>query len=202
MPQTRPNKAVVPINSDAYNLTTHLATFADSLTIPVKVASAAERDALPSPQNGDKVIRTDLPAQPFESYDSGTGLWITTRWVPSNVTITGFSIAGTVCIEQFDAGKLVNVNLCITRTAGTYSATGGVYTHLGGTPVSSLPAAALGTSPSGVLYLPGLVVGSGVNHKGQLAVNPSSGQVSFMPDSTFNFDNGKFIFVNVNYVLT
>jgi hypothetical protein len=82
MPQTRPNKAIVPINSDAYNLTTHLATMADSLTVPVKVASAAERDALPSPQNGDKVIRTDLAGQPFETYDSAS-----TSWQPHGLVI-------------------------------------------------------------------------------------------------------------------
>jgi hypothetical protein len=59
MTQTRPNKAIVPINSDAYNLTGDLANMADSLTVTITVASQAERDALPT-QPGLNVYRSDI----------------------------------------------------------------------------------------------------------------------------------------------
>jgi hypothetical protein len=68
MPQTRPNKAIVPINADAYNLTADLATMADSLNVSIKVASQAERDAL-TVTAGSKVTRLDLPGAPDQTWD-------------------------------------------------------------------------------------------------------------------------------------
>ena len=75
MPQTRANKGVVPVNSDAYNLTTDLATLVDSLTPLVKVANQTERDNLPSSikQPGLVVARGDMPGV-TEVYD-GTTWW-------------------------------------------------------------------------------------------------------------------------------
>ncbi len=75
MSTVRKNKITVPLNSDAWNLVPDLTTMADTTNVPIKVASAAERDALASPQNGDKVIRTDLAGQPFETYDSASTSW-------------------------------------------------------------------------------------------------------------------------------
>lgn len=59
MPQTRPNKTVVPVNSDAYNLAPDLATFADSSNVVIRVSSQAERDALVKVA-GLCVTRSDL----------------------------------------------------------------------------------------------------------------------------------------------
>lgn len=73
MPQTRPNKGVVPVNSDAYNLAPDLATMGDSLNVVIRVASQAERDAL-TKVNGLLVARTDLPGCPIERCD-GTNWW-------------------------------------------------------------------------------------------------------------------------------
>jgi hypothetical protein len=77
MPQTRPNKGVAPVNSDAYNLTPDLAALIDSLNVVIKVSSQAERDALPSSVKtaGCIVVRTDLYGAPLERYD-GT-VWAT-----------------------------------------------------------------------------------------------------------------------------
>lgn len=46
MPQTRPNKVQVPVNSDGYNLTQDLAKLGDTANVVIPVASQAERDAL------------------------------------------------------------------------------------------------------------------------------------------------------------
>ncbi|MDQ5861282.1 MAG: hypothetical protein M3536_03360 [Actinomycetota bacterium] len=59
MPQTRANKITVPVNSDAYNLTTDLAAMADSANVVIRVSSAAERDALVKVA-GLCVTRSDL----------------------------------------------------------------------------------------------------------------------------------------------
>ena len=46
MPQTRSNQAQTPVNSDALNITTDLATMADSLQVVVTVANQAAGDAV------------------------------------------------------------------------------------------------------------------------------------------------------------
>lgn len=58
MPQTRPNKTKVPVNSDAYNLAPDLAAFADSANVVIPVNSQAERDGL-TPTGGMAVSRLD-----------------------------------------------------------------------------------------------------------------------------------------------
>lgn len=78
MSQTRPNKAVVPINSDAYNLTADLATMGDSLNVVIKVASQAERDAL-TLANGLVVSRGDKAGR-IEVCDG-------TNWAPHSGVI-------------------------------------------------------------------------------------------------------------------
>lgn len=72
MPSTRWNKDIVPVNSDAYALTSDLAKLADKANVIVPVASAAERDGLTPPDGkyaGMAVTRTDVPGQPLEVYD-------------------------------------------------------------------------------------------------------------------------------------
>lgn len=59
MPQTRPNKITVPVNSDAWNLAGDLATLADSTQVVIPVASQTERDAL-TKANGLVVSRGDI----------------------------------------------------------------------------------------------------------------------------------------------
>lgn len=92
MPQTRQNKAVTPIPSDEYNLTQDLATFADSLNVPVVVNSSTERNAL-DPYEGLTVIRLDLGGVQ-QSYVSGA--WRSNYVAPYRqwYATTTFSLTG------------------------------------------------------------------------------------------------------------
>lgn len=100
MPQTRVNKAVTPVNSDAYNLTADLATLADSLNVPIPVATQAERDALVSPTAGKTAVaRADLGGLvevwngsywtrgvQHAEFTGSTGPTINTQWGPGPLT--------------------------------------------------------------------------------------------------------------------
>jgi hypothetical protein len=67
--QIRANKIQVPTNSDNFtNLTTDLATMADTSNVVVKVASAAEQNAL-AKSAGLITTRTDLPGSPIQECD-------------------------------------------------------------------------------------------------------------------------------------
>ena len=59
MPQTRPNKVTVPVNSDAWNLANDLATLGDTANVVIPVANQTERDAL-TKKLGLAVSRADL----------------------------------------------------------------------------------------------------------------------------------------------
>lgn len=75
MPQTRPTKVTVPVNSDAYNLAGDLATMADSIKVTIPVASQAERDGLAAQfpggvlPNPTYVARNDLTDSPVEQWN-------------------------------------------------------------------------------------------------------------------------------------
>ncbi|GAA1051412.1 hypothetical protein [Arthrobacter russicus] len=102
MPQTRPNKSTVPVNSDAYNLTGDMATMADSLNVVVPVASAAERDGLTKKPNL-LVSRTDLGGV-IEAWDTSLNSWSKGRqfaWLRApeikwDSTRRGIGVLGTV----------------------------------------------------------------------------------------------------------
>jgi hypothetical protein len=83
MSQVRWNKIQTPTNSDSFtNLTTDLATEADTANVVVKVSSLAEANALAPPSGkyaGMVVSRTDLPGAPVTPYDGAN--W-STQQVP------------------------------------------------------------------------------------------------------------------------
>jgi hypothetical protein len=101
MPQTRQNGAVVPINSDEYNLTADLATLADSLDVNVVVANLAARNAL-TPYEGMVVLRLDLNGL-TQTYVNGA--WRTNYAAPYRqwFAIATFSVGG--------VGDTLDVNL-------------------------------------------------------------------------------------------
>jgi hypothetical protein len=105
MPQTLPNGTVVPINSDAYNLTADLATMGNSSNVVYPVANQAARDAL-TPTAGMVVLRLDTGA--IEAYLTGA-------WVPVT-QVQGASP------YMFHAGT-VNVTVPVGNGAGTASVT-------------------------------------------------------------------------------
>lgn len=75
MSQTRFNKIVTITNDEVYDLASHMARMADSANVIIKVASAAERDALAALAPGGvlptstTVMRTDLTGHPLEKWD-------------------------------------------------------------------------------------------------------------------------------------
>lgn len=76
MTTTSKNGAVVPVGSDPYALTADLLAMMNSAGLVFPVASAAVRDAIPSPNTGMVVSRLDR----FGSLEYWTG----TAWTPIN----------------------------------------------------------------------------------------------------------------------
>jgi hypothetical protein len=125
MPQTRPNKTTVPINSDGYNLTADLATMADSLNLPIKVVSQTERDAL-TKSNGGLVVRTDLAGAPLNRCD-GTNWYGPGSITPATLTLSSGYVAkgsGFATPGVYREGGRVwlvgaaTTNVTLTATAG------------------------------------------------------------------------------------
>jgi hypothetical protein len=117
--QTLPNGIEVPTNSDTYKLTEHLANMGNTSNVITKVATQADRDALPDPQAGDVVVRLDLPGCPLERYDG-------TTWKPS----------GTERMLAFSGDATWAHNVTLTRSRnedGTWSVTMGlIIARIGG----------------------------------------------------------------------
>jgi hypothetical protein len=127
MTQTRPNGIVVPINSDAYNLTADLAAMADKANVVIVCASQAARDSL-TVVTGMVVIRTDLPGAPFEKWDgslwrrSGSQTWQFDRSASTDSTFTTANtnlVSGTITAAP--AG-----NYRIDAVCSLYASTGAV----------------------------------------------------------------------------
>lgn len=176
MPSVRKNKIQVPVNSDAWNLTPDLATMADTTNAPIKVASAAERDALASPANGDKVIRTDLPGAPFETYDTGSSSW-QEPWVDfgAPVAIAGsWTTSGSFKGIRLGSRYLVTATVQLIRTTSTLSLPGGsvAYTNLG----IFIPAEARASS-SVPITLTNYISGNGASDLIQTYINIVSGEI-------------------------
>lgn len=127
MPQTRPNGVVVPINSDAYNLTADLATMGDSTRVVISCPSQAARDAL-TPTTGMVVIRTDLSGAPFEKWDgtiwrrSGSQTWQFDR---STGTDSTFATTNTNLITGTITGAPAG-NYRVDAFCSLYASTGAV----------------------------------------------------------------------------
>lgn len=128
MPQTRPNKGVAPVNSDAYNLTPDLASLVDSLNVVIPVASQAERDAL-TKKAGLCVIRTDLFGLPIERCD-GTNWWNTqhSEWTFNQSGVPSGTVWGTNTLTVDSANSTdttfvtcPGADLLNIRDAGTYA---------------------------------------------------------------------------------
>lgn len=131
MPQTRPNKGVAPVNSDAWNLTPDLATLIDSLNVVIRVSSQAERDAL-TKVDGLLVCRADLPGAPIQRCDGtywtgGLACVLTANTSQSWADGTSAAIQFTSVIT--DTGGMSNIGTNPTRITiqapGRYSIAGG-----------------------------------------------------------------------------
>jgi hypothetical protein len=80
MSQTLDNGAVVPINSDGYNLTADLAAMGNSLAVVTNVTTQTQRDAL-AKFNGRTVRRLDLPGYPLDVCNGTTWTPGDTGWI-------------------------------------------------------------------------------------------------------------------------
>ncbi|QGZ16912.1 minor tail protein [Arthrobacter phage LittleTokyo] len=103
--QTR-NKTTVPVNSDPYALTADIKTAVEGLNAPIPVADQAERDALPLPFEGMKVVRLDL-AGVEETYIGGS-------WTQTMADITTFgtgieALTGSHKPRLFRVGPIVHM---------------------------------------------------------------------------------------------
>ena len=192
MPQTRDNGIVVPINSDAYNLTADLAKMADTANVVTVVSGTTARNAL-TKYEGRLVYRTDT--QQIESVVSGSWQTGTVQYAP--LSPTGWSSAGTITVTPEGAKKRVVADLVITRTGGAFTLASGTWSTLG-TDENVLPASARGTSP--VKYLSCAVVGAGNNYTANVAFDPA-GPVKIRSISPFSMDPGTLFTINVAYYI-
>lgn len=118
--QTTWNKAVTPAGTDPWQFIPDVKKVAETLNVPVPVASAAERDALAPPGGkypGMEVKRTDLPGVPTETYD-GSG-WSVSPTVQASKLIQGadpgFVVSGIVTKTRVGTITQVILSGRITR---------------------------------------------------------------------------------------
>lgn len=174
MPQTRKNKIQVPLNSDAYNLVPDLTTMADTANVFPKVASASERNGLTSPVNGDKVVRTDLPGAPIETYD-GTN-WLE-GWIdfgaPLNIA-GNWTTTGRFWGIRLGARTLVTGVAQFARTTSTLSLPGGgvSYVNFG----QFIPTAALSGLGGPQIGMTLFTTGNGMSDLIEALINPATGE--------------------------
>ncbi|QGH74507.1 minor tail protein [Arthrobacter phage Kuleana] len=114
--QTR-NKTTVPVNSDPYALTADIKTAIEGLNTPIPVADQAERDALPSPFEGMKVVRLDIGGME-ETYIGGA-------WTPTKIDITTFATGITAVAGEGHKPRLI-------RSAGMVHMLGAISLGAGG----------------------------------------------------------------------
>lgn len=91
MPQTLDNGIILPINSDAYNLSTDLATAGNSTNTVTVVTSQAAQDAL-TKYTGRVCIRTDLGGVQY--YWNGTAWQLLTNRQLGSVSNAGNNVVG------------------------------------------------------------------------------------------------------------
>jgi len=195
MPQTRDNGIVVPVNSDEYNLTTDLATMADTSGVVTVVSNATARNAL-TKFEGRQVWRIDT-AQ-IESVVGGVWRDGTRDYAP--LSPTGWSASGTITVTPEGTKKRVVADLVITRTGGDFVLSTTSWNVLG-TDESVVPAAARGTSPVKYLSAPVVNVGGGAaTYSANVTYNPT-GAVSIRAISSFTLTTGAFFTINVAYYI-
>jgi len=192
MPQTRDNGIVVPVNSDAYNLTTDLATMADTSNVATIVSGATARNAL-TKWEGRLVWRTDTDQ--MEAVVGGQWRDGTRDYSP--LSPTGWSASGTVTVTPEGAKKRVVADLVITRTGGNFVLDTSSWNVLG-TNENVVPSAARGSSP--VKYLSVPMVGGASNYSVHATYNPT-GAVSIRAVTQFTLTTGMFFTINVAYYI-
>lgn len=118
MTQTLDNGIVVPVNSDAYNLTPDLATMGKKTSVITNISTLAARNALST---------TDVPNRTIRRLDVGGSLeyWDGTQWISSLIStiwtgntgsVTGGS-SGTPPSLTLDSANSQNAGF-ITQAAG------------------------------------------------------------------------------------
>ena len=192
MPQTRDNGIVVPINSDAYNLTADLATMADTAKVVTIVSGQTARNAL-TKFEGRLVYRTDKSQ--IESVVGGVWRDGTRDYAP--LSPTGWSSSGTITVTPEGPKRKIIADLVITRTGGAFVLDNSSWNVLG-TDESVVPASAAGSSP--VKYLSAPMVGGAANYNVNVAYNPT-GAVSIRAVSSFTLTTGMFFTINVAYYI-
>lgn len=175
MSQIRQNKVVVPINSDAYNLTGDLAAMADAANVVIPVASQSERDAL-TKKAGLCVVRTDLPNLPVERCD-GTN-WIGTaqhaEFTSGSINIPANTLYGPG-VYTADTGQTINGGFvtpdiadCLSITqAGLYQIS---FRVTGGTAIPS-GWLEIHSKDDATVYYGNTIAGAGTGGSGGVSVN-------------------------------
>lgn len=164
MAQTLDNGVVVPVNADAWNLTTDLQTMGNSVKGVTPVANQAARDAL-TLFSGRVVWRQDL--KQFEVYDGSTWLVEDARELSSDITTYSAGWSATNAAEHqprvLMTGSMVFLmgGVDFTTTAGKSVLTvptafrpPGVGTRFIGTVVTSTNAVGALVMQSGVVQFP------------------------------------------------
>lgn len=199
MSTNRKNKITVPLNSDAWNLVPDLTTMADTTNVFIKVASAAERDALASPQHGDKVVRTDLASCPVETYDSGAGAW-GPQWENLGMpTLSGWTLTGNWYRFKFGAINLITVSMYLYRNGTQLTITGGGVTQ---TTIGVIaPSTAVSTPAQNISWM-GFTAGAGAYDQFQCTYVPATGTLLMRgaDGATMTFDPGAQMNLQLTYV--
>jgi hypothetical protein len=183
---------VVPVNSDAYNLTTDLATMADSADVVTVVSGSTARNAL-TKYEGRLVYRTDKSQ--IESVVGGAWRDGTRDYSP--LSPTGWSSTGTITVTPEGPKLKVIADLVITRTGGDFVLGTSSWNVLG-TDDYVLPSATRGSAP--VKYLSVPVVGTATNYNANVAYNPT-GKISIRSVNSFTLQTDMFFTVNVVYYI-
>lgn len=199
MSTNRKNKITVPLNSDAWNLVPDLTTMADTTNVFIKVASAAERDALASPQHGDKVVRTDLNGCPVETYDSGAGAWAP-QWENLGMpTLSGWTLAGFWYRFNFGAAALVTCSMYIYRNGAQLTIPGGGVTQ---TTIGVIaPATAVSSNARNISFM-AFTAGAGAYDEFQCTYVPATGMLMMRGagGATMTFDPGAQMNFQFTYI--
>lgn len=176
MPSTRKNKIQVPSNSDAWNLVPDLTTMADTANVIIPVSSAAERDAIASPANGQKVARLDQDGAPLNSYDSATSEWLEPYIsYGSPQAVTGFTTTGEWYGIRLGDRTLIIGAVTMLRTGSNVAIPGGnvAYTDFG----IVAPTGAYGGTVSESKHWQTFVAGNGRAEEFQFLYEPSTGRI-------------------------
>lgn len=117
MPQTRPNKMKTIVNADGYNLSSDLATMADSANVTIPVANQTERDGLAALMGTllvpTVVYRADLNA--YESWNGSTWDRVAVTTNGAGVTDGFWTISGGMVKTVTNGLTMVTASMHLTR---------------------------------------------------------------------------------------